>query len=166
MTASTTDVLEELRSKERELKERDRTLGKRLYELGSSVTIGGQGALQRERDDLRREIGELNEERAATSRRIFEVRQQRKRQIVDETRASPEYRSAAVDALDSLEGLLAPWAELASLNSRSRELPAVPPSIGLLALEVKEWVDTLRRLGVLRREDVPEGLRELMQEGK
>lgn len=166
MVASTTETLEGLRVKEQELADRDRELGKRLHELGDTMTIGGQGGLQRQRDQLRQEIRANAEARTQVSRAVWETKQEAKRLRLEETLRSAGYKAAALAGLRSLEEFLGPWVEMFSTTNTNKDLPRMPRSVALLMLEAREWVGILERVGVLTGKDVPESLRPLLPEAK
>jgi hypothetical protein len=58
---------------------------------------------------------------------------------------------------------LGAWAPLFRLVVADKRLTPLPPTIALLALQLRGWFEPLLRHGVLRPGDVPESLRPFLK---
>lgn len=155
-------TLEELKVREAECEAQDKAFAKRLHAFGDAIAVGGDIAAEREKltKSIRSNWGELAEVR----RKMGELRESQKRERLEQTLGSAEYRQAVLDGLAQLVSELAPWAENFRFVNSDRRLPAMPAGKALAILQAKAWLEVHLRLGVLKSSDIPKGLQGFMGE--
>ena len=158
-----TATLEDLRTKESKLKERERALAEQWQQAPDSP----EGA--KRRASLRRELDEVSAELASIWPQVAATKEQAKKDRLDSLLASPEYRAAVLGSLEGLVTALGPWVGLVEMSVEARRnalaVPLPPGTVSVLYNESKEWLNVLLRRRIIAAKDIPAGLRRLIKEG-
>jgi hypothetical protein len=157
----TTATLEGLREKEETLKLREKELMDTFHALPNDAD------LPRRRDEVRKELGEIEASLTRLSPQIAACKEETKKARLVELLHSSEYVSAVTGALEDLAGKLSAWLPLLTMTDAARRqavtLPLPPASVSALWLEGREYVRTLIRRGVITDRDVPAPLKALLE---
>jgi len=157
-----TTTLEGLRTKETELKEKERELAAQYRSVNDFSPDGAK-----RRDSLRRELGEVTAELTSIWPKVAAAKEAAKKARLADLLTSAQYRQEVADGLETLAAELSGWLPLLTTTvAATRDnlhVPLPPASKSALYLEGKAWINLLVRRNIIAAKDVPPALKGLLE---